>query len=131
MGESKAKRIFRQQYDFGNSDKYRIFLKKNILSLNPRYYSVSEHCEVTTVDGLMHAVKIITELTDPSFEPIVECIINRQFIYLWRDQCWAVAVDKHGDKIIMEENNKDYGINATPEQCNKTLIIHQIGTDPI
>jgi hypothetical protein len=141
------KKAYRKRYEFGDSEKYRLFLKKNLLRLNPRYYSVASYRSFETPDGLMYAVQIIAEIEDPTIEPIAECWINDQYIYLWREQCWTIASDEKGRLILREGNqhsfsglqtglgstvkNSQYKIDIAPPPCNKVMVIHPIGTETV
>lgn len=135
------KKIYRKQYDFGDPEKYRMFLKRQLLKLNPRYYSVASFKKIETSDGPMYAVRIVLEIENPGMEPIAECWINDQYIYLWRDYCWTIAVNDKGNEVL----NEDYSnhpeepfsfavkvpgqskLDIAPKPCNKTMVVHRIG----
>jgi len=128
-------KAFKNDYSFINPNKYRLFLKSNLLRLNPNYYSVTQAKSIQTTTGPMYAVRIVLEITNPDLEPIAECWINNEHIYLWRDQCWAIAVDKdkkliciYDDMVIVAAAGP---INVIPPPCNKTMVIHPIGEMPI
>lgn len=128
------KRAYHKRFDFvTDSGKYLLFLKQNLKNINPLFYSVAYCREVKTTDGPMYAIRIITELDDPSLEPIAECLINNQFVYLWRNHCWSVAVDQNGSELIrMGTINEGLPfIYKKSQPCHKTLLIHKIGTEPI
>ncbi len=143
-----ALQIYKRKYNFSNPEKYQLFLKEHILKLAPRFYSVVNVKEIETVQGTMFAIKIIyNEIQNPKFEPIAEAIINSEYIYLWRDYCWAIAVDKNDKHILKEEVpliqhrshmtnhglqtvttfGANHNINDPIAPCNKRMIIHQIG----
>lgn len=137
------KKAYRKKYQFGDSERYRIFLKKNLLRLNPRYYSIAALTSLQTPDGPMYAIQIVAEIADPNMEPIAECWINDQYIYLWREHCWTIAVDDRGNEILKEDfphHSGSFGgtvqvgkakLDIAPPACNKTMIIHQIGNEPL
>ena len=132
------KKIYKKQYNFGDPVKYRIFLKAQILKLNPRLYSVVCSRSIDTTSGPMCALKLITDIANPNLEPIAECWINDQFIYLWREHCWAIAVTSNGQEVFTytsfdepkahQQKNK---FDIAPKPCNKVLVIHKIGDEPI
>lgn len=134
MGMIKA---FRKEFPYQNPERYRLFLKSQFLSREPRYYSVAYYRLVQTPDGPMYAMKLTAGIENPDLEPIAECWINNEYVYLWRDHCWTVAVDKK-NKRIMELEGLDvrgdsslYDTSIIPAPCNKTLVIHKVGTDTI
>ncbi len=127
------KQAYKKKYDYGNSEKYRIFLKQNLLKLQPRYYSVSGCKRIDTTDGIMYAVSIIQDIENPALEPIIEAFINDEYIYLWRDHCWAIAVDKEGSRIVTQSDCDPDILNiAIPEKAyDKIMVIHRIGLDTV
>jgi hypothetical protein len=145
-----VKQAYKKKYDFSNSEKYRLFLKKHLTKLTPRYYSVASCRQIHTVDGPMYALRIVTgEIENHNLEVIAEAWINDEYIYLWRDHCWAIAVDKNSQRILREDRLFDeefcgtaagFGgqvtgsaatINVAPSPCNKTMVIHKVGTESI
>jgi hypothetical protein len=137
-----VKLAYKKKYDFGDHEKYRLFLKEHLLKLSPRYYGVCACRRIDTSDGLMYAIKIVQDLENPHFEPIVEAWINDEFVYLWRDHCWAIAVDKNGKRIIksalfptacldlnLPMHHKDQAL--IPDMADKFIVIHRIGTETI
>lgn len=130
-------KAYRRQFDLFDSEKYRIFLKSKLYELSPRYYVIVASKTIESIDGPMIALKINMELTDPAFEPIIEVLINDQYIYYYQDECWAVAVDKYSDllmrislptdgkPILTHPGPSDLNLSLFP--CNKVLIIHKIG----
>ncbi len=128
-----------------NADKYRVFLKNRFLNLKPTYYVVSANTEVDTPDGPMCAITITADIENPEQEPIAEIFINSEFVYLWQNHCWVVAVDKKDRPIstahikTREQLHSTFGqgpVAAKPftntiPPCNKTLVIYKIGTQEI
>jgi hypothetical protein len=143
-----AKHVYKKTYGFDNPEKYRVFLKRHLIKLSPRYYSVASWRRVETVDGPMYALKIIMDAVDnPNLEVIAEAWINDEYIYLWRDHCWAIAVDKDNRSVLKEEHTADeelciaaFGgqliggcgtVNVAPFPCNKIMVVHRIGNETI
>lgn len=133
---------FKAKLSFADTDGYLIFLKRHLLELNPKYYVVSQRKKIKTSDGIMYALRITEDVEIPDLEPIAECWINSTFIYLWRNYCWTIAVDRRGQRIIkydklnditssslfgggLQSSKAPYG--SRPEQRNKTIIIHKVG----
>jgi hypothetical protein len=133
------KQAFKKKYDFGDANKYRLFLKRHLTKVVPRFYGVAACRAVDTTDGPMYALQIVLDIENPNFEPIAEAWINDEFIYLWRDHCWAVAVDKQGCKIVKEDycsgdpfaNMVINDINTIPVPCNKVLLVHRVGLSEV
>lgn len=134
-----VKQAFKKQYIYSNPGKYRLFLKKQFTRLEPRWYSITHHQEVLTIDGPMVAAKIIyNEIENPHLEIIAEVWINDEYIYLWRDHCWTIAVDK-GNKPICEllcgaswhEIFDPNQFTLPPPCCNKVLLLHKIGSQTV
>ncbi len=133
------KLAFKKQYAYTSPEKYRIFLKQKFTSLTPRYYSVVAAEDVETVEGQMVAMQIVTdEIENPKYEPIAEVWINDEYVYLWRDYCWTTAVDKN-NRSICQINDQfstqavlgDKRFTIIPAPCNKTMLIHKIGSEPV
>jgi hypothetical protein len=138
-------KAFHKKFEFGSSERYRLFLKKHLLKLNPRYYSIAYYRRVGTTSGEMFALKIVQELQNPGLEPIAECWINDQYVYVWRDQCWMVATDERGRQVLKEEGPENevrvsLGVSGqlgrrkfdiAPSPCNKTLLLHKVGTESV
>lgn len=133
------KKAYRKTYRFLSStraEKYSLFLKRNLLDLNPKYYVVVSRKQVDTIDGVMYALRITTDLEFPDFEPIAECWINGSDIYLWRDKCWGIAVDEEGkeikrlDRKVMTPLVDDVS-NARKNPINKTVLLFPIGVDEV
>lgn len=130
-----VKQAFKKKYLYSNQEKYRLFLKRKFTTLTPNWYSVSSYTEVLTVDGPMFAVEIIqNEIENPSYEPIAEVWINDEYVYLWREHCWTVAVDKNNKPICKLPKGEPwweiFGPNQftlPPRACHKILLIHRIG----
>jgi len=136
-------KAYKKSFDYlgeVENERYLAFLKRHFVQSEPNFYSVVSKTKVDTPDGVMYAVRINTELNDPNYEPIAECWINGYFFYLWRDLCWAIANDKNNKDIINFPNGKKFNpilkdnlnaINRLRQPCNKTLILHTIGKDPV
>jgi hypothetical protein len=146
--QNEMKKAYKQQYSFAigeDAEKYEIFLKQQILQLNPNFYGVANKKKVHTTDGLMFAVDLTTVIEDPTLESVAECWINNQLIYLWRDRCWTIAVGKDKKQLLYRMHRRgidaamlaraaassaDWSINNT-DWADKSLLIYPIGTDPI
>lgn len=127
-------KAFKARLTFGETDRYYIFLKEHLLELNPKYYVVAKKQKVMTEDGIMYAIRIVQDIEIPDLEVIAECRINSMFIYLWRDNCWAIATDKYQRPIIKNDNNNINLVSKRKlhhEQCNKTIVIHKVGVSSI
>lgn len=122
-----------------SDERYRCFLKQNLLTFNPIYYSIVAAQCIETPVGQMYAVQLVKDIEDPQYEAIAEVWLNHEFVYLWRDHCWLIAVDQkeqwivkltlgttkyHSDSLLLDVNN-------IPIPCNKTMVIHQVGVTPI
>lgn len=123
-------KAYKAQLSFGETDKYHVFLKQQILNLNPQYYVVSQKQKIITDDGIMYVLRIVKDVEIPNLELIAECLINTSLIYLWRDHCWTIAVDKYQRPIIKYDQDKTRK-RLQHESCNKTIIIHRIGTSQV
>lgn len=124
-------KAFRRKFEFTqNVATYEEFLKNHITEANPIYRSIDKYKDIITVDGPMCAVHIVDDINDPNLEIIVECILNGQFLYLWRDQCWMVAVNEYGQDVhsrIYEETK--WGsryIDDNIESRNTAKLIYNI-----
>ncbi len=139
--QTPKKKAYHKKYDYGSPEKYRLFLKKNFLTLEPTYYSVASCTEVDTVEGPMYAIHIVSgALENPELETIAEVWINDEFVYLWRDHCWGIAVNKDNHPIITSKKpqwsmtasvGKKTIINQRPQTCDKSILIHKIGHQAI
>ncbi len=144
------KQAFKKKYDYASDEKYRIFLKKKFTTLTPRYYSVVAAEEVDTCEGPMVAMKIVTdEIENPNYEPIAEVWINDEYVYLWREHCWTIAVNKNNERIyqmqdrwhdLMTKGRQVFSAQTiinpdkftiAPSPCNKVILIHKIGHEPV
>jgi len=139
------KKAYRKTYRFlskTRAEKYSLFLKKNLLDLDPKYYVVVNRKRVDTIDGVMYALRITTDIECPGFEPIAECWINGSHIYLWRDKCWGIAVDRNGKEIMrycdVDSSQIRQRLQAenSPEMqrklyYNKTILLFPIGVDKV
>lgn len=128
-----ATKAFRKDFPYQNPERYRLFLKKQFVTREPRYYSVAYYRKVETPDGPMYAMGIVQGLENPELEPIAECWINNEYVYLWRGHCWTVAVDKDNARILKLISRSDglFEASVIPPPCDKTLIIHKVGTDTV
>lgn len=134
-------KAYKQKFGFltdSMSEKYLIFLKQQILKLEPKFYAVIHNREITTPDGKMHALHITTDIEHPGFESIAEGWINNQFIYLWRNHCWGIAVNKSDKQMIQYDNRsinpitiKGFGLELRSSYLNKAILIFKIGIDEI
>lgn len=142
----------KQHYSFATgheAEKYELFLKQHLLNLNPNFYGVTHKQKVRTDDGCMYVVQLSTAIEDPNLESVAEARINNQNIYLWRDRCWAIAMDQN-DKLLEQIGSKEaWGVvcGAIPEDLlnnsaitsghvsavygNKIVVIYPIGIDPV
>lgn len=137
------KKAFKKNYGFlseQRAEKYSIFLKKNLLNLKPKYYVITQCKKIITYDCVMYALCITTNIEFHNHEPIAECWINGSDIYLWRDRCWGIAVDKNNKEIAKTDSlHKSTGLiavltdamTARTTPVNKTILIFQIGTDEV
>ncbi len=127
-----ATKAFRKDFPYQNPERYRLFLKKQFVTREPRYYSVAYYRKVETPDGPMYAMKIVQGLENPDLEPIAECWINNEYVYLWRGHCWTIAVDKANNRILnLHREEGLYEASLLPSACDKTIIVHKVGTDAI
>lgn len=136
----KHVKAYMKMFDYlgvGKSEKYLAFLKKHFKESNPNFYSVAAKRRVNTEDGIMYAVRLDIEIADPTLEPIAESWINGHYFYLWRDLCWCIAIDEDGRDLAhsvqgyIGEAVGRISVNPKSKPCNKTLIIHPIGRDPV
>jgi len=127
---------YKAKYSFADTsekaERYRDFLRQHILELSPKYYGVTDVQRVLTPDGVMYAIRLAPELADPSYEVIAECLINNVHIYLWRDACWMIAIDKRRNLIVKSKlsqyvKNTDEPITKIEHDHVKTMIIFEIG----
>lgn len=128
-----VKKAFKKRYLYSNPEKYRIFLKKVFTTQPPRWYSVAHHQEVETADGPMQAVKIVLGMIEnPALEAIAEVWVNGEYVYLWREYCWTIAVDKNNAPICQSDWNDTSGeFTITPPPCHKTMLLHQVGSSTV
>ena len=121
---------FKAQLPFcEDTDRYYVFLKQQLLKSEPTLYVVSQRKRINTQDGIMYTLRIVQDIEIPDLEPIAECWINSVLIYLWRDHCWTIAVNRHGQPIIKNDKGPHALMISTPQ--NKTIIIHKIGTSQV
>lgn len=93
--DKKNLKLGKRRYGFATGDmavQYEKFLRKNIYSLDPTYYSVVRQEAVETSDGPMMRVQLTPEVNDPDLEVLVMCAINNQPICLWKEKVWTAAV---------------------------------------
>ena len=127
-------KAYKQKFGFLTdimSEKYLIFLKRQILKLEPKFYAVVHHREIITPDGKMYALYITKDIEHPRFESIAEGWINHQFIYFWRNHCWGIAVNRSDKQMIQYDNRQTIPIEFRPDYLNKTILIFKIGIDEI
>ena len=113
------------------AEKYSLFLKKHLLSLNPKYYVVVGQKRIITSGGEMFALRISTAVESFGLEPIAECWINGSDIYLWQDKCWGIAVDKNGNEIKKMDKSWQNVKRSFSFPINKTVLLFPIGTDEV
>lgn len=122
---------YKTQYSFADTpekaERYRVFLKQHILELSPKYYGVTDVQRVLTPDGVMYAIRLVPELADPSYEIIAECWVNNVHIYLWRDTCWMIAVDKHRGLIVNSKLSQHTESTTIEHDRIKTMIVFEVG----
>lgn len=99
MVERKPKiEAYMNDYGLDSPDKsrnYELFLKDNVFSVEPTYYTVPRWHEVETDGPIMRVAKLSPELAKPN--PVVaECIINSTSVFVWDDQYWVIAKNKNG-----------------------------------
>lgn len=131
-----VKKAYKQKFGFltkARAKKYLLFLKQHILKLKPRFYAVIHCREIITSDGKMYALRITTDIEHPGFEPIAEAWINGQYIYLWKDHCWAVAVDEKEKQILQYDNRmlNPNDVSLRDKHLNKTILLFKIGMDRV
>ena len=124
-------KAYKAQLSFEETDKYHVFLKQHLLQLNPQYYVVAQRQRISTPDGIMYALRIVQDVEIQNLEPIAECWINSMFIYLWRDHCWTIAVDKYKRPIIKNDRVVIQQKRLRPEPQNKTIVIHRVGISQV
>jgi len=128
MREIKAHKT---KLSFGETNRYHIFLKQHLLQLNPQYYVVAQRQKIITPDGVMYALRIVQDVEIQNLEPIAECWINSTLIYLWRDFCWAIAVDDRQQPIIKNDRVIIPQKRLRPEPQNKTIVLHRVGISQV
>ncbi len=118
---------------------YALFLKKTFLGFDARYYVAASAAEVETTDGPMYAVHITQDIENPALEPVGEVFINNEYVYLWREHFWRVAVTNRDKPIIRyvdqneitNSNLRDGWFKNIPPVCNKVLLIYRVGSQAI
>lgn len=121
------KQAFKKDLPYANPDKYRLFLKQKFTTLTPQFYGVVAVQRIETADGPMYAIKIDPDaISDPTKDSIAEVWINDEYVYLWRDHCWMVAVDKNNAPLSQRLTLNEF--TAVPRSCNKVLVVHRIGS---
>ena len=129
---------YRRMFDFlnvFNGEQYLLFLRKHLLDGNPNYYAIISKKKIDTSDGVMYALRIGLDITDPNFEPIAECWINGQLLYLWRNYCWTIAVDSKGELLAYDDSkiriNRSNILDYRKERIGKILILHHISNEKL
>lgn len=136
-----VKQAFKKRYLHSNPEKYRLFLKRVFTTLPPRWYSVAYFREIETTDGPMYAAKLVqNQIDNPALDPIAEVWINNEYVYLWNDQCYTIAVDKNNRPIctiqtdqapsgwlLWEQVFDPNQYTLPPPLCDKVLLLHRIG----
>lgn len=125
----------RQRYQFAEGEeaqKYELFLRDNILKLNPKYYGVIVAQAIKTNDGPMCLLQLTTELDDPGLDIVAEGYINSQYVYLWRDIVWTVALEHN--KILARAHNSFHSMNyqgvSEISPNGMVIVIYPIGEIP-
>lgn len=133
-------RANRRMFDYlglVSSPSYLRFLQKHLLDGSPNFYCVLSKKKVDTQDGTMYAVRLGLDINDPSYEPIAECWINGQLLYLWRDYCWAIAINDAGEALAYEvcdgkaATKLDDSLKYRTNRIEKMLILHHISNDKL
>lgn len=128
-----------EQYLATGEGKYGLFLKQNFMNFQPRFYVIAAKEPVETTGGLMWGIKIVQDIENPALEPIAEVFINNEYVFLWRDQFWRVALNKDLHKIVryVDPNERinhmlqQEWFKDIPPTCNKLLLIYQVGHQAI
>lgn len=125
----------KRAYQFSDRDKYEVFLKQQLLNLEPQYYGVSKHELLMSKDGPMCRLCLISDLADPSLEVVAECLINNQYVYLWRDSVWTLGVGERSEPL-----RKFFGMDfvavlsdtaiGRASTSSLSVVIYPIGTTP-
>ena len=101
MTRRKRIKAYKKHFSFALTDqnKYLQFLKNHFQQTEPRFYSVVARKQVQGIDCKVWIVTLDNDIENPNNEIIAECTINNEKIYLWRDHCWGIAVDKKGNPM--------------------------------
>ena len=90
--------------------------------------------EVDAVEEPMVALTIDVVIEDPNLETIAEGWVNREHVYLWRDDFWLVAVNRYGKRLLRHDAPATGSLSAAlipsflgPQATKKTIIIHRLG----
>lgn len=94
--KSKICHWYRAHSGFLEPEKYERLIAANILVARPKFYNVLRSGYITTVDGLMVAMELGEDISDPDFAPIAEFVVNGHSYFWWNDAVWGVAVAKNG-----------------------------------
>lgn len=122
------KKLRKQNYGLNDKSatKYSLFLRDKIFNLEPNIYAVIAAKSIETTHGIMYMVSISSShLESPDNEPIAEFWINGHNIYIWKDRCWGIAINKYGKEVVMPNNE------LNPTNSRKTMVLFQIGEDKI
>lgn len=101
MVRKKRIKAYKKHFSFAlaDQDKYLLFLKKYFKETEPCFYSVVAKKQVQGMDCKVWVLTLDDDIENPDHEVIAECVINNENIYLWRDCCWSIAVDKNGKSL--------------------------------
>jgi hypothetical protein len=105
MTRKKRIKAYRKHFSFAlaDQDKYLLFLKNHFQKTEPRFYSVVAKKQVQGMDCKVWMLTLDKDIENPNHEVIAECTINSEKIYLWRDHCWGIAVNKEGKPLYYAE----------------------------
>ena len=123
----------KRQYGFADgdrADKYEVFLKQHLHSLSPTYYGITRSERLKTADGNMYRLSLTQTLDDPALDIVAECLINNQYIYLWRDSVWTLGLGTHSE-LLRRFFGSDFQASLSNQSfCEYTIVIYPIGTPP-
>lgn len=87
---------YKRKFPYADPLAYACMLKRHFMLCEPRFWVVLSKCKIITPDGPMVAIKYSDEIDLPDADPISECQINGQTLFLWDEYCWVPAIDKQG-----------------------------------
>lgn len=129
----------KQHYGFAEGEaakKYELFLRDNILSLNPKYYGIVDYQAIRTWDGPMCTLGLTKELCDPNLDVIAEGFINNQYVYLWKDVVWTTAREQNASAArstiqpFVLPTDIRVELLDTNYTTNLVIVIYPIGDTP-